>query len=693
MTLLPNPRSASRFTLFTAGILATLSCGEPTSPPQSAPTTTSTPSGPSSPSTPVPTDHWAFSVRSNAEPPEVEAADWVKNPIDAFVLSKLEAVGRSPAPLTSPDKLLRRLSLVLTGLPPTAQELDAFEEDPSDAAYQATVDALLASLRFGEHLAVNWLDVARYSDTDGFQYDSNRPAWPWRDWVIDAFNSNLPYDQFITHQLAGDLVQEANTNTVLATAFNRNHAIQGENGLLLNSFRDRYVTDRVETVSRAWIGLTFGCAKCHDHKFEPISAVDFYRIYDCFNQLDEGDNGPASEFRPTAAVLSPLSNTFKAELEARIQELSAKGAPLQQISELEAERAKVNELPVRVMSDQPVRRTTQVLAGGHYAAPFGDAVVCSAPSALPPFKPEFASNRLGLAQWLTMPENPLTARVVVNRFWAHVFGVGLVPSLDNFGVQTTKPAHAELLDWLASWFVESGWNVKALFRLMVTSNTFQQATETTAGELESDEPNQYLARGPRFRLGAEAIRDAALHASGLLVEMRGGPPAYPFQPPGLWEELSWEYNQLTYPVKKGDLLYRRSVYSFWKKTLPPPLFSLFDAPEREVSCAYREASITPLQSLALLNDPQFIQAAAALADRVITEAGEDQDAALSSAFRWLTSRRPTVEELQVLTQAYAVQLEAHQGVNPSATPDQWRLAATTEVIRIILNLSETITVE
>jgi hypothetical protein len=690
MTFLSLPRSAWRFTLFTAGILVTSSCGEPTSPSTTTPTSTST--APSEP-IPAPAEHWAFSVRSNAEPPEVEEADWVKNPIDAFVLSKLEAAGRSHAPLASPDKLLRRVSLVLTGLPPTAEELDAFEEDPSDAAYAAKVDTLLASPRFGEHLAVNWLDMARYSDTDGFQYDTNRPAWPWRDWVIDAFNSNLPYDQFITHQLAGDMVQNANTNTVLATAFNRNHAIQGENGLLLNSFRDRYVTDRVETVSRAWIGLTFGCAKCHNHKFEPISAVDFYRIYDCFNQTDEGDNGPASEFRPTAAVLSPLSQTFKTELEARIRELSASGAPAQQIAELEAERTKVSELPVRVMSDQPVRRTTQVLAGGHYAAPFGDAITCSAPSALPPFKPEFANNRLGLAQWLTMPENPLTARVVVNRFWAHVFGAGLVPSLDNFGVQTAKPAQADLLDWLATSFIESGWDVKALFRLMVTSNTFQQATETTAGELEVDEPNQYLARGPRFRLGAEAIRDAALHASGLLVELQGGPPAYPYQPPGLWEELSWEYNQLTYPVKSGDSLYRRSIYSFWKKTLPPPLFSLFDAPEREVSCAYRETSITPLQSLALLNDPQFIQAASALATRVIAEAGEDQQAALGAAFRWLTSRRPTAEEAQVLAEAYDVQLQAHQSLAPSATPDQGRLAATTEVIRIILNLSETITVE
>jgi Protein of unknown function (DUF1553) len=348
---------------------------------------------------------------------------------------------------------------------------------------------------------------------------------------------------------------------------------------------------------------------------------------------------------------------------------------------------------VRVMADQPSRRTTQLLTGGRYDAPTGDPLRCSAPVVLPPFKPEFPDNRLGFAQWLTMPENPLTARVVVNRFWAQVFGTGLVPSLDNFGVQTAPSAHAALLDWLAVRFIESGWDVKALLRLMVTSNTFQQAAETTGDEITFDATNQYHGRGPRFRLGAEAIRDAALFAGGLLVELHGGPPAYPYQPPGLWEELSWEYNLISYPVKLGDSLYRRSVYSFWKKTLPPPMFSLFDAPEREVSCAYRETSVTPLQSLALLNDRQFIQAAEGLARQALQATAWDPAAARALAFRTLTARTPTVEEETILAEAYTSQYAAHQAKDPAAIPDVLQVLATTEAVRIILNLNETVTVE
>jgi hypothetical protein len=655
------------------------------------PSVTSTSTGPG-PANPAP-DHWAFQSLTSVVVPRVTQADWVKNPIDAFVLEKLEGLGRSPAPPGSPEKLARKVSLVLTGLPLASEQADAFAADPTPEAYEALVDELLASRRYGEHMAVNWLDIARYSDTDGFQYDINRPAWPWRDWVMDAFNSNLPYDEFITQQLAGDLLAQPTSNSILATAFNRNHAIQGENGLLLNSFRDRYVTDRVETISKAWVGVTMGCAKCHDHKYEPIRAYDFYRFYDCFNQLDEGDNGPSTKFRPTSMLDTPLSSSLQVEIEAREAELTASGAPQAQLLELAVDKAGVVAQPVRVMEDQSARRTTQLLAGGRYDVPVGDPIFCSAPPVLGEFKAEFPANRLGLAQWLTMRENPLTARVVVNRFWAQVFGVGLVPSVDNFGVQTAQPVHQALLDWLSVNFIESGWDVKALVRLMVTSSTFRQAADTTGDELTFDATNIYLGRGPRFRLGAEAIRDVALFTSGLLVERYGGPPTYPYQPPGLWEELSWEYNLISYPVRTGDSLYRRSIYSFWKKTLPPPLFSLFDAPERELACAFRETSVTPLQSLALLNDPQFVRAAESLAKRALESTSGNHSAAVNVAFRTLTGREPTAEESTVLNETYTSQLNAHQAHSPSAASDALALLAVTEVVRVILSLNETITVE
>lgn len=697
MNPIPQPFRRSRFsTVFTVSVWSSLvlgGCSQGATPgsPNPEPTATNTAPSPA-PNTPA-ANHWAFQSLTSPELPAVEGVEWIANPIDTFVLAKLEALGRAPAPPALPEKLARRVSLVLTGLPLPLAELDAFGSAPSREAYEALVDRLLASPRYGEHLAVNWLDIARYSDTDGFQYDINRPAWPWRDWVIDAFNSNLPYDQFVLQQVAGDLLPEPTPNSILATAFNRNHAIQGENGLLLNSFRDRYVTDRVETVSKAWMGITMGCAKCHDHKYEPILAQDFYRVYDCFNQLDEGDNGPSTKFRPTSMLDSPLSATLVNQLDTRMAELTANGADSIKVSELSADKANTVAQAVRVMADQPSRRTTQLLQGGRYDAPTGDPLRCSAPVVLPPFKPEFPDNRLGFAQWLTMPENPLTARVVVNRFWAQVFGTGLVPSLDNFGVQTSPSAHAALLDWLAVRFIESGWDVKALLRLMVTSNTFQQAADTTGDEITFDATNQYHGRGPRFRLGAEAIRDSALFAGGLLVELHGGPPAYPYQPPGLWEELSWEYNLISYPVKSGDSLYRRSVYSFWKKTLPPPMFSLFDAPEREVSCAYRETSVTPLQSLALLNDRQFIQAAEALARQALQATALDPAAARALAFRTLTARTPTAEEEAILAETYASQYAAHQAKDPAALPDVLQVLATTEVVRIILNLNETVTVE
>lgn len=647
--------------------------------------------------------HWSFEQMAQSDPPDMAGDEWVKNPIDAYVLSELRRNNRKPAAEAAPETLLRRVTLDLTGLPPTLDELDAFLSDPSYDAYVAEVDRLLASPRYAEHMASRWLDMARYSDTDGFQYDIPRPAWPWRDWVIRAFDSNLPFDQFTIHQIAGDLLPDRTAETILATAFNRNHAIQGENGLLKNEFRDRYVSDRVDTMGKAWLGLTVGCAKCHDHKFDPISAQDYFRLYDCFNQLDEGDNGPSTKFYPTVELESPYQSALVSELDARLQQLADDGAPSAEISALQLDRNELDKvLAVRVMWDSETKRDTHQLALGQYDAPIGDPLVCSAPKSLPPFPDGAPANRLGLAQWLVMPENPLVPRVTVNRVWAHHFGTGLSEKVDDFGVRVQAPDYQELLDWLGRHFVESGWDLKALHKTIVTSSTYRQSSVTTEADLDLDLHNELLGRGPRFRLSAEVVRDLPLFVSGLLVERAGGPPAFPYQPPGLWEELAWEGLKLSYPTRSGDTLYRRSLYSFWKKTLPPPYMSLFDAPDRELASPDRETAVSPQQGLALLNGVQFVEAARVLAEQEMTAARGAADQAITVAFRRVTSRLPSDAELATLLELFASQTAAFDA-NPAAAaalqslgdapPSDPSLAAMTQVVRVLWNLHETITLE
>jgi hypothetical protein len=529
-------------------------------------------------------------------------------------------------------------------------------------------------------------------------------VWPWRDWVLQAFDSNMPFDQFTLWQLAGDLLPNASEQSILATAFNRNHPIQNENGLLLDEFRDRYVADRVDALGKAWLGLTIGCARCHDHKFDPTRATDYYQLYDCFNQLDEKDNGVTSDFSPSMPLPSPFADTLKVELDERITALEAEGASEATLAPLRHDAEAVATVPIaRIMLDQ-VTRQTRVLAQGQYNLPVGNPVSCDAPHFLPPFPEGAPKNRLGLALWLTMPDHPLTARVAVNRMWHQHFGRGLLASLDNFGLQATAPEHQPLLDWLATYFVDSGWDVKGLHRLIVTSNTFRQASYTDEASLEADPANTWLARGPRFRLSAEVIRDVPLAASGLLVNRLGGPPAWPYQPEGLWEELSWENAQLSYPRIEGDGLYRRSIYSFWKRTLPPPFMSLFDAPDRESAASSRELGVSPQQALALLHADQFIEAARQLAARLWTAQSHDPEAAIHAGFRLLTSRAPNAAELAILTELYAEQLElarrevtastrlqsTGRSAPSSAAPEQ---AALTQVVRVLFNLSETVTQE
>lgn len=647
---------------------------------------------------PVPTAHWAYEPAERTAPPALETSsqpDWVRTPIDAFVLQKLDSANLQPSPVADPATLLRRLTLALTGLPPTLEELDAFLADPSDAAYEATVDRLLASPRYAEHMVTQWLDLARYADTDGFQYDLERPAWQWRDWALKAINDNMPYDEFTTLQLAGDLLPNPTPDAILATAFNRNHPIEGENGLLRDEFRDRYVGDRVETLGRVWLGLTLNCAKCHDHKYDPTKASDYYSVYDCFNQLDEKDNGFLSQYVPTQKLESPLKAELVNHLNERIAEEQAAGKA-RNVSELSWDLNKVNaNYDIRIMSDMPKKRPTKVLALGRYDLPTGPELTCSAPTFLPSFPSDAPPNRLGLAKWLMMPSNPLTHRVTVNRMWSQFFGTALVPSIDNFGSLTPEPTYRALLDWLSFDFVDNGFDVKRFHKQIVMSATYRQASVTTETALAADPSNQYFARGPRFRLGAEVIRDIPLFTSGLLVERFGGPPAFPYQPPGLWEPLGWKEVQMSYPVMTGDSLYRRSVYTFWKRILPPIFLENFDAPARDYSVAFRAPDTSPEQALTLLNEPTMIQAARTLANRLLVGDAQAIDQAIMKAFRMVTSRQPTDQETAVLRTVYDTQLGSlpatDNGVPAEANAEQ--VFALSQVIRVIFNLSETLTLE
>jgi hypothetical protein len=523
--------------------------------------------------------------------------------------------------------------------------------------------------------------------------------------VLQAFDTNMPWDQFTIEQIAGDLMPGASVATQIATGFNRNHAIQGENGLLLDEFRDQYVSDRLDVLGKTWLGLTVGCAKCHDHKFEPITARDYYQLYDCFNSIEEGDNGPASKFSPTTEAESPLAASLLADIDARIAQLTAEGVDASLLTRLNAQRTEVQTvIAQRVMRDVAPLRETRLLALGRYDLPVGDPLHCAPPSFLPAFPAEAPANRLGLAMWLTMPENPLTARVTVNRMWQMHFGHGLAPVLDNFGVESATPDYRELLDWLATHFVDSGWDLKALHRLIVLSNTYRQSSDTLGDAMTLDPTNAQLSRGPRFALPAEVVRDLPLAVSGLLVERFGGPSEYPYQPAGLWEELSWEGNRQAYPLYTGDALYRRSVYTVWKRTLPPPLMTLLDAPDRDHSSAERELSITPQQVLAILNGPQFVEAARHLAAQVSAATSGNTDAAMALAFRQIVGRTLDVDETQILAELHADQLTALilepqaatsiQSTGESTTSETSpEAAALTQVVRVLFGLVETTTLE
>ncbi|HEX8520624.1 MAG TPA: DUF1553 domain-containing protein [Tepidisphaeraceae bacterium] len=919
--------------------------------------------------------HWSLVKPVAPRVPQVQQKDWPQNPIDNFILAKLEQENVKPSAEADRVTLIRRVTLDLTGLPPTPAEVDAFLADQSPTAYERLVDRLLASPRYGERMAMRWLDLARYADTNGYQIDTERAQWPWRDWVIEAFNSNQPFDKFTVEQLAGDLIPNATLEQKVASGFNRNHRITLEGGSIPEEFRTEYVFDRVETTATTWLGLTMGCARCHDHKYDPITQKDFYRFFAFFNNVPEnGIDGQfynSTPFIPVPqgaaraqltsleskvatadAVLTPLlpkiaeaqakweraqpanpkaikdgliahypldgslmdvatpcrSGEFQdgataftngifdqaADLDgkriislgdtgrldrtdafsfgawvytiepsdgaiiARMQEKGSFGynlywqngmvhfqlinkptenmlamvtktpipgsswhhifvtydgsskaagakvyldgkpldmnvygdtltktiaadTPLQigartggtkfrgRVDEVrfynralkpeevgglgnmrmiaarvpttqrtadqnaailamyletapkdykeaianadaaKAERQKLLDATptVMVMKEIDKPRETFILKRGQYDMP-GEKVTAGTPGCLPPLPKDAAVNRLTLAKWIVDPTNPLTARVTVNRFWEMYFGTGIVKSSEDFGMQSEFPSHPELLDWLATEFVRSGWDTKAMQKLIVTSSTYKQGSKVTPALIEKDPANLLLARMPRLRLPAEFIRDQALNVSGLLVEKLGGPSVKPYQPPKIWEEVTsgGGYTGQTYTQDHGESLYRRSLYTFWKRTVPPPTMSVFDAPSREICTVRRSRTNTPLQALALLNDTIYVEAARKLAERAINEGGAKPSDRITKAFRLTVGRKPTDKELTILVEDFNAHLATYfndpeaaakllaVGESPRNTAlDQRELAAYTAVSGVILNMDQTITRE
>jgi hypothetical protein len=920
--------------------------------------------------------HWSFLVPVRPEVPHVQAASWVRNPIDAFILERLEREGLKPAPEADRITLIRRLSLDLTGLPPTPAEVDAFVKDTSPQAFEKVVDRLLASPRYGERMAIRWLNAARYADTNGYQSDGERYMWRWRDWVIDAFNSNMSFRQFTIEQIAGDLLPHPTLEQKIATGFNRNHRGNAEGGIIPEEYAVEYVVDRVETTATVWLGLTFGCARCHDHKYDPFKQKEFYQLFAYFNNVPEhgraikyGNSPPmikaptptqqrelrevdqklaAAETRfkelqpriaaaqaewektlpPTPAVqwfpadrlrahfaldgdtdersgqaraakfqdgsagyvpgkrgkaanldgkryvdagnvgdfgyydkftlsawiyplgdrgaivtrmldtdrasgyavrlvkgkvqvnlvqrwlddathvetertlapdrwyhvavtydgsrlaagikiyvdgqpekikvlLDELNQTFQTKEPLRIgagggpesrfhgaiadvrvygecltpedasllavpepvTEIVAlppvkrtpgqaaklrayfleKQAPaeLRQAShavrELRKERERqIESVPTTmVMEEMPVPRDTFVLKRGEYDK-HGEKVGPGVPALLSPLPGGLKNNRLALAHWLVDPANPLTARVAINRAWQMYFGTGIVKTVDDFGFQGEWPSHPELLDWLATEFVRTGWDVKALQKLIVTSATYRQASRVSKELQHRDPDNRLLARGPRFRLPAEMVRDQALAVSGLLVEKVGGPSVKPYQPAGIEKDLGAEL----YKQDHGESLYRRSLYTWWKRTVAPPAMITFDAPGREMCMVRETRTNTPLQALTLLNDVAFVEAARMLAQRVMTEGGPTADDRLTLAFRLATTRHPKPQELKILRDGFEQHLAWYRRDQKAALKlvqvgeakrneklDISELAAYTAVAGLILNLDETITKE
>jgi mono/diheme cytochrome c family protein len=728
--------------------------------------------------------HWSFVA-------PVKAADAPRDPvaaIDFFIDRKLNSAGLTANPPADRRSILRRVVLDVTGLPPSREQLQEFLSDDSPAAYERLVDRLLQSHHFGQHVGRYWLDLVRYGDTHGLHLDNYREMWPYRDWVVDAFNANMPHDEFITRQLAGDLLPDASEADRIASGFNRLNITTGEGGSIDEEVFVRNVTDRTDAFGTIFLGLSTGCAVCHDHKFDPLTMQDYYSLFAYFNSLDgKAMDGNAKDHPPAIPVPTEQQASQLAEIDQTIATLQQQMAePIASVDQAQLAwqqavldpgpwqtypaprwrriRLSVREVPTTVAvpaqirkmvlsrearqeepganeTDRAVReyyrsavcrhpdwlvlvdqlsgarrikeqlqsevattlvwrelaspRPAYILIRGQYDQP-GPQVVRATPAFLPQPPPDAPRDRLGLALWLTSADHPLTARVAVNRVWQQIFGTGLVKTSEDFGSQGQPPSHGELLDWLAVDFQQHDWDVKRLFKSLLMSAAYRRSTQASPEMLRSDPANRLLARGPRHRLDAEVLRDQALAFAGLLIDQQGGPSVKPPQPSGLWEAVGYSgSNTVKFVADTGDKIYRRSLYTFWKRTAPPPQMATFDAPSRESCTARRERTNTPLQALALMNEQQYVEAAQHLAKRTLSQAGLGSDLQrLQWLFETVTCRLPTPAEqdelhtlLTDIVQHYQRQPEQAALLSGSKDP---HAAAWTVVTSTLLNLDEVV---
>lgn len=687
------------------------------------------------------TDHWAFVKPVKPEVPEVEDGGWSRNAIDRFVIAKLADEGLEPNEEADKRRLIRRVYLDLIGLPPTPAQADAFVADTSGDAYEKVVDGLLASEHFGEHWARQWLDKARYADSKGFAEDRPRTMWRYRDWVIQAYNRDLPFDRFTLEQIAGDLLPDPTMDQLIATGFHRNTMTNDEGGTDNEEFRVAAVIDRTNTTMEVWMGMTMACAQCHTHKYDPLYHDEYFKFYAFFNQTEDADRGNDAPFikAPTREQQAEL-DTVNAELDAAGQSIAPERRAqidqrqamkhdrrqkkqfdqLQKDSPLnlsDAEKAYVGLLDRKrrleqqaptalVMKDLPAdqQRETYLFKGGSFLAPDKElgTLEPGTPEAFHPFPDNAPRNRLGLARWLIHEDNPLTARVQANRIWEQLWGVGLVETTEDFGFQGAWPSNKDLLDYLAySYQHELGWSTKSLLKMIVMSSTYRQSALHTAEKLEADPMNRLMSRGPRLRLSAEQIRDQALSVAGILNSERiGGPSVTPYLPPGL---LPSSFGGAIQRESKGEDLYRRGVYTLWRRTAHYASFAAFDAPPRDICMVKRSRTNTPLQAFVTLNDPVYVEAAQMLGRRIILEVDGGVDERLRHGFRLALQREPNASELDALRTVYTESLAGYtdnpdaaleMAVGPSPElPDGMDVseaAAMTLVGNVLLNLDELI---
>lgn len=687
--------------------------------------------------TPDPTraKHWAFEPPVRPELPRVSRTDWGQNPIDRFILAGLERERLQPSPDADRVTLIRRVSLDLTGLLPSLEDVDTFVSDSRPDAYERLVDRLLASPHFGERWARPWLDLARYADSNGYSIDAPRTIWKYRDWVIEALNRDMPFDEFAIDQIAGDLHPDATLDQKVATGFHRNTPINQEGGIDLEQFRIESVVDRVATTATAFLGLTMGCAQCHDHKFDPISQREYYQFFAFFNNVDEPQiefatpeqlakrqsvrsriasyhkklasthPGLPDKVKAWEAGLNPAFKTSQPdEIKAAFDKPVEKRTETQKrgITELflaqdeaseslSSEVAALRELEPKFETTLVVReraqpRETHIHLGGDFTRK-GERVTADVPKVLPGLATIETRNRMDLARWLVDPANPLTARVTMNRLWQAYFGAGLVETENDFGTQGTPPSHPELLDWLATEFVGSGWSLKTMHRRIVTSMAYRQSSKARADADAVDPGHRLIARQTRLRLDAEVIRDASLAASGLLAREVGGPSVFPPQPDGVMTQ--GQMNRAWKPSLGPDR-YRRGLYIFFWRATPHPSLIVFDAPNAVQACTRRVRSNTPLQALMLLNDQASFEFAQALAARLLREAPSNDGARIDLAFRLCLSRQPTAGERSRLQALLGEERGEGEAVaNRSAV----ELSVWTTLSRVVLNLDEFITRE